>query len=256
MLIQQIPKKIGSSLFQFSITLFSILFIISSLIQQVNSHIIVDESFSTINQMLIRRQPKRPRKRPIQQKTICEAECWAALLVVGILVLFCLSCIMHDFVVRKRKRKLDTLKKVAELESVKINKAFSEKQSNNGSTNVEMSRDQQMRNIRTGVKQLKESYKIEHRWPKKKRKIMKGLALRNGHLEPIAEEEEENTEKCENESTEGEKSDTLVDDESVKNISEDGSEDGSEDLNEEESKIPEERTLHEINKGKQKEIMG
>ncbi|CAG8695445.1 1565_t:CDS:1, partial [Dentiscutata heterogama] len=48
--------------------------------------------------MLIRRQPKRPRKRPTQQKTICEAECWAALLVVGILVLFCLTCIIHDYV--------------------------------------------------------------------------------------------------------------------------------------------------------------
>ncbi|CAG8723688.1 33798_t:CDS:2 [Gigaspora margarita] len=222
------------------------------LIQQIPKKI--DESFSTINQLLIRRQPKRPRKRPIQQKNICEVECWAALLVVGILVLFCLTCIIHDFVVRKRKRKLDVLKKVAELESVKIKKAFSEKQSNNGSTNLDdeqTSRDQQMRNIRTGVKQLKESYRIEYRWPKKKRKIMKGLALRNGngHLESIAEEEEESTEKCD-ENTEGEKSDTLVDDESVKNISEDG----SEDLSGEESKIPEERTLHEINKGKQKEI--
>ncbi|CAG8513909.1 1346_t:CDS:2 [Racocetra fulgida] len=113
--------------------------------------------------MLIRRQPKHPRKRPTQQKNICEAECWAALSVIGILVLFCLSCIIHDYVVRKRKRKLDALRKAAELESVKINNIFSSEKSNDRTANdvQEMSRDQQMRNIRTVMKQMKENQNFE-----------------------------------------------------------------------------------------------
>ncbi|CAG8695435.1 1564_t:CDS:1 [Dentiscutata heterogama] len=112
-----------------------------------------------------------------------------------------------------------------------------------------MSRDQQMRNIRDVMKKLKESQKIEYKLPKKKRKIMQGLALRNGHLEPIAEEDEEFMEKSEEDSREGEKRETLADEDSVV------SEDGSEDISEEESKPPEKRTLPEI-KGKQKEITG
>ncbi|CAG8447932.1 683_t:CDS:1 [Cetraspora pellucida] len=234
MLIQKTPKKI-SSLFQSSATILSILFIISSLFQQVNPHIISDsdESISDINQMLIRRQPKHPRKRPTQQKNICEAECWAALSVIGILVLFCLTCIIHDYVVRKRRRKLDALRKAAELESGTISNLFSEK-----SNGREMSRDQQMRNIRAVMRQMKQSRKLEAKWPKKKRK--QRLALRNYHLDPIVEEEEESVEY---ESIEGEKSETLIGDESVEDTASEG-----------DPKTPDDQILPGFDKGKRKEI--
>ncbi|CAG8564403.1 9685_t:CDS:2 [Cetraspora pellucida] len=195
MLIQKTPKKF-SSLFQSSATILSILFIISSLFQQVNPHIISDsdESISDINQMLIRRQPKHPRKRPTQQKNICEAECWAALSVIGILVLFCLTCIIHDYVVRKRRRRLDAIRKAAELESVTIANLFSEK-----SNGREMSRDQQMRNIRAVMRQMKQK---------------------------------------------GEKSETLVGDESVEDTA-----------SEDDPKTPDDQMLPGFDKGKRKEIM-
>ncbi|CAG8475973.1 6514_t:CDS:2 [Acaulospora colombiana] len=44
-------------------------------------------------------------------KVVCNVECWAAAVVAGILILFCVSCVVHDFVVKRKNQKLNVNKK-------------------------------------------------------------------------------------------------------------------------------------------------